>query len=305
MRRKGLTWVAAILTLLFLLSGCGAEPVASPGLSLYTESGKDPGSWVRIPKATFPYGQHSEPTTIENDFEMMVTEVTNAQYVAYLEQALKGGSIKLVDGKIVGPYGGDTFKGGKHEERIDPGDYLHIALEDPASRITFDGTAFKIKTGYENHPVTMVSWFGAKAYCESTGGRLPTEPEWEYAARGTDGRPYPNGEKLGHEYANYYHSDDPFEGADGWSDTTPVGFYNGKKYGDFQTADSKSPFGLYDMAGNAGEWTGSIYDEQHYRYIRGGSKAQYEIDARVWYRNSATPTYVSPNVGFRCVRDVK
>ncbi len=64
-------------------------------------------------------------------------------------------------------------------------------------RFTFDGTTFTVKPGYENHPMTNVTWFGAWGYCEYYGCRLPTEMEWEKAARGTDDdRPFPWGDEI-------------------------------------------------------------------------------------------------------------
>jgi formylglycine-generating enzyme required for sulfatase activity len=86
------------------------------------------------------------------------------------------------------------------------------------------------------------------------------------------------------------------------SRTSPVGFYNGKEYAGYQTLDSISPYGLYDMAGNVWQWTGDVYEGMHYRFMRGGSKDTYEMDLRLWVRNNATPTYFSPGVGFRCAR---
>jgi formylglycine-generating enzyme required for sulfatase activity len=157
----------------------------------------------------------------------------------------------------------------------------------------------------------MVTWFGAKAYCEFYGWRLPTEVEWEKAARGTelvDGRglPFPWGTEIKGNNANYYSSFDLFEKMSGkLGNTTPVGFYNGKTYQGYQTLDSPSPYGLYDMAGNVWQWMGDIYPDQHYRYMRGGSFYSYEVDLRVWKRNSAHPAYYSPQVGFRCARAVQ
>jgi formylglycine-generating enzyme required for sulfatase activity len=169
--------------------------------------------------------------------------------------------------------------------------------------VQVDGRFFP-RPGYENHPVVMVSWFGAKAYCEYYDWRLPTEEEWERAARGADNRPYPWGNKISPQNANYYSSHDLFEKViGGLGDTTPVGLYNGKTYQDFETVDSSSPFGLYDMAGNVWQWMGNVYPDQHYRYLRGGSKADYSYNLRVWMRNSAGPDYTSVNVGFRCVRE--
>ena len=57
-----------------------------------------------------------------------------------------------------------------------------------------------------------------------------------------------------------------------------------------------------DLCGNVWQWTANVYEGQHYRYMRGGSKADYGFDLRVWTRNNARPDYYSPNVGFRCVR---
>jgi formylglycine-generating enzyme required for sulfatase activity len=177
-------------------------------------------------------------------------------------------------------------------------------MDDPGMRIELDGPTYVPISGYENHPVTLVTWFGARAYCQYYGGRLPSEVEWEKAARGTDVRPFPWGHEIQKNNANFYSSHDIFEktfgGAGG---TTPVGFYNGQFYDGYQTLDSPSPYGLYDMAGNVWQWTGDVYTGQHYRYMRGGSKENYGYNLRVWTRNSAGPTYFSPNVGFRCVRD--
>jgi len=297
MIRKGL-----ILMLVFFLVGCGVTQ-QEIGPPLVVDTGIDPDSWVLVPAGEFLEGQFNHDGWIENDFEIMVTDVTNQQYAQYLNEALTGGSIKIVDEQLVGYYPGDEFHGYRHEEKIEAGDWLHIPLDDPSLRLNFDGVEFTVKSGYENHPMTVVTWFGAKAYCEFYGWRLPSELEWEKAARGEDGRPYPLGEDIVRNQANFYSSRDPFEKFNGkQGDTTPVGFYNGNSYDGYVTLDAASPYGLYDMAGNVEQWTGDVYELQHYRYLRGGSKASYGYDLRVWSRNNATPTYFSPNVGFRCAR---
>ena len=246
--------------------------------------------------------------TIAAPYEMMVTDVTNAQYARYLNAALAGGAVKIDGDSVVGYYPGDEFHGHKHEVEIKAGDWLHVPLTDPSLRLTFDGTTFGVKPGYENHPMTVVTWFGAVAYCEFSGGRLPSEAEWERAARGDDERPFPWGDEIALNNANFYASRDPFEATAGkrlaskQGDTTPAGFYNGKAYDGYQTLDSASPYGLYDMAGNVWQWASDITEGIHDRPLKGGSKGVYGYNLRIWTRNAARPDYVSPSVGFRCAR---
>ena len=272
-------------------------------LCLPFDTGVDPNAWAQIPAGEFLSGQH-EAVETTGAYEIMLTDVTTAQYAAFLNQALAEGFVKVDGDQILGFYPGDEFRGVKHEERIDAGDWVFIPLNDPSQRIQFEGGTFTVQPGYENHPMTMVSWFGAWGYCGFNDWRLPTELEWEKAGRGTDGRPFPWGDDILRENANFYASRDPFEdmGTFG-SRTTPVGFYNGSTYAGYITLDSASPYGLYDMAGNVWQWTGNVYEGMHYRFMRGGSKDTYEMDLRLWVRNNATPTYYSPGVGFRCARD--
>jgi formylglycine-generating enzyme required for sulfatase activity len=272
------------------------------------DTGIDPNTWAQVPAGEFYFGQHEDVETTDA-YEIMITDVTTAQYADFLNAALADGTVKVDGEQIVGYYPGDEFRGVKHEEEIKAGDWVFIPLNDPSQRISFDGTSFTVQSGYENHPMTMVSWFGAWGYCGYYDYRLPTEMEWEKAGRGPSTgsgstRPFPWGEEIQRENANFYSSRDPFEDMSSFgSRTSPVGFYNGKKYGDYQTLDSASPYGLYDMSGNVWQWTGNIYEGMHYRFMRGGSKDTYDMDLRLWVRNNATPTYYSPGVGFRCVRD--
>jgi formylglycine-generating enzyme required for sulfatase activity len=297
MKRLALLLLAASL----LLAACA--PVAVAATVPTYDTGIDPEAWATIPAGEFLWGQFSRPETIAYDYEMMVTDVTTAQYAAWLNTALAAGTISRTDAAILGPYPGDPFNEGRHEERIDAGDYLLMPLDEEALRLTFQDGTFAARPDFAAHPMTMVTWFGARAYCDDHGWRLPTEMEWEKAARGVDGRPLPWGTGVARNQANFYASRDPFEDmASTGSRTTPVGFYNGQSYNGYQTLDAPSPYGLYDMAGNVWQWTADIYPEQHYRYLRGGSKDSYEHDLRVWSRNNATPTYFSPGAGFRCVR---
>jgi formylglycine-generating enzyme required for sulfatase activity len=269
------------------------------------DTGVDPIAWATVPAGQFLHGQFNDPATIDYEYQMMVTDVTMSQYVDFLNTALADGTLKVDGNQIVGFYPGDKFHAAKHEVEITAKDYIFIPLNDPASRFTFDGSTFSVVAGYENHPMTNVAWFGAWGYCGYYGFSLPTELEWEKAARGSaDDRPFPWGDEIARNNANFYASRDPFEDMSSFgSRTTPVGFYNGNTYDGYVTLDSASPYGLYDMAGNVWQWTSDVYEGQHYRYMRGGSKDTYDMDLRVWVRNNATPTYYSPGVGFRCLRN--
>ena len=290
----------AVLLAMTLLAACAPVDLNAPMPAF--DTGVDPNAWAQVPAGEFEFGQHEEIQSTEA-YEIMVTDVTVAQYADFLNAALADGSVKVDGDQVVGYYPGDVFRGVKHEEEIKAGDWLFLPLNDPSQRIQFDGTRFTVQAGYENHPMTMVTWFGAWGYCKYNGGRLPTEVEWEKAARGTDGRPYPWGDDIQRNNANFYSSRDPFEDMQTFgSRTSPVGFYNGRTYDGYVTLDSVSPYGLYDMAGNVWQWTGDVYEGMHYRFLRGGSKDTYDMDLRVWVRNNATPTYFSPGVGFRCAR---
>lgn len=294
---------ALLLLSVVLITACGPTPGGAISRTERIETGVDTDRWVTVPAGEFYSGQHDYMVSIGESYEIMVTHVTNAQFADYLGEALEAGWVELVDKQVVGYYPGDEYHGAEHEERIPAGDWLHVPLEDPGLRLQRTESGFLPLEGYENHPVVNITWFGAKAYCEFYGWHLPTELEWEKAARGDDTRPYPWGWEIEKNNANFYSSHDIFEKTFGkLGDTTPVGFYNGGTYAGYETIDSPSAYGLYDMAGNVWQWTGDVYEDQHYRYMRGGSKMDYAYYLRVWMRNSAAPYYHSPSVGFRCAR---
>ncbi len=270
------------------------------------DTGVDPDTWAVVPAGSFYYNMHAYETDIDYDYEIMITDVTNQQYANYLNEALAKEIIHIEDGNIMGYYPGDPFDGYLHEWEIPEGQYLHMPYAEAGSHIKFENDTFVVGKGFENHPVVMVTWFGAKAYADFYGYRLPKEIEWAKAARGTDKRAYPWGDHINANITNYGSSKNAIQRLLGGNiaRTTPVGYYNGSTYEDFETQDNRSPYGLYDMGGNVWQWVGDDYPDVHYRYMRGGSFTNYEYNLFVWARNSAGPDFYNINIGFRCARDI-
>jgi len=219
----------------------------------------------------------------------MKYEVTNQQYVDYLAEALNAGDITVTSSTVEGYYEGDQNYGA--------GTYEFLDLGDSDCRIDWNGSSFTIISGYEDHPVVEVTWFGSWAFAEHYGFSLPTEHEWEKASRGNTGYDYPWGNSIDGSRANYYNSGDPWDNG-----TTPVGIYNGQTIQGFSTTDSPSPYGVYDLAGNVWEWTDSWWsDTSSNRVVRGGSWNSGTGNLRSWGRSYYGPDGSNSNVGFRCV----
>ena len=208
------------------------------------------------------------------------TEVTNAMFARFLQES------------------GNQSEGGA----------LWLTEDDPDSRLSQTDGQWQIESGYENHPVVEVTWFGANAYCQWAGRELPTEAQWEKAARGTDGRLYPWGSSFGPELANADNTGDNCDGGacDSFTGSSPVGsFPNGA-----------SPFGALDMAGNVWELTADYYDANYFnssptqnpqgaqegdnRVLKGGSFSSPERVLRGARRGEADPSGSNFNIGFRC-----
>ena len=244
---------------------------------------------VLIPAGDFQMGSNGGSgrerpvhTVYVDAFYMDTYEVTNAAYAAFLNTK------------------------GKHGD----GGRVWFDLNDSDARIDLVGGVYRAEVGYEDHPVVDVSWYGAMAYSKWAGKRLPTEAEWEKAARGgLVGKVYPWGDTIDATQANY-----------NWNvgSTTPVGQYPPNGYG------------LYDMAGNVWEWCLDEYQSGFYsnsprqnpvaggqpvnilldnytgvntsRVLRGGSWYVIPHYVRVAVRNSTNPAYTYDWLGFRCAR---
>ena len=272
-----------------LLFGCGASMADQkwPGFAL-------------IPGGSFEMGDHHgfvDPKhggdetplhTVRLDaFYMAIDLVTNRDFCDFLNSALARQAIQLRDGGVFLRSGSELL--------------CETREMSPHSRIGWSGGKFSVLDGKEAHPIVCIRWPGAATYCNwlssqkklpscynlstwecdfnKSGFRLPTEAEWEYAARGGLKDPYRNfpwGDEPDSAKANWPESTNPFRaGPEPW--TTPVGFFNGnlQRKADFhwagdqetyQTADGTNGYGLHDMSGNVWQFINDWYGRNYYEY---------------------------------------
>jgi formylglycine-generating enzyme required for sulfatase activity len=240
---------------------------------------------VLVPAGEFPMGSSAADPRAGNDeqpqhivyldaFWIDRTEVTNTHYARFLNSL------------------------GDHRGTCDGHDCAETRLEEEDSPILHQQGRYVVETGFEDHPATEVSWYGARTYCAWAGARLPTEAEWEKAARGVDGRAYP--------WGNAPPDCDKAQYGDCGGKTAPVG----------ARPVGASPYGARDMAGNVWEWVADWYDPAYYalspaqnprgpagglrKVFRGGSWGYPPTFMRAADRARNRPTYAGFNVGFRC-----
>jgi len=297
-------------------------PLAEASEMVFIPEGKFiMGSGERGGRPGIDYGvdEISQRKVFVKDFYIDRFEVTNAEYKEYLLYLIKN-KVRLPFYEDIGipipeewVYSSDTVNSMQYA--------VSSKLPTPYSLLP------TYKEGTENHPVSDVDWYMASGYCQWKGKRLPTEEEWEKAARGKDGRVYPwgNGENKGYANTKKSVSDSvsvskkaillPDTGTH--TDTKyPVGYFEG----------DVSPYGVNDMGGNVAEWTSSLYRpypdspviereafKREFYVVRGGS---YLINAHESARASAR-YYMLPTrmpraadawhgdgmVGFRCAKD--
>jgi len=198
-----------------------------------------------------------------------------------------------------------------YQECVQQGACSNLRFNNSFTRDDYYGNSL-----YDNYPVVFVSWSDASTYCAWAGGRLPSEAEWEKAARGEDGRLFPwgnnppTGDQVNYCDINCLENMRDPSRDDGFGDTAPVGSY----------PNGSSPYGTLDMAGNVSEWTQDWFQASYYSYspsenpqgpgsgtqraIRGGSISDRVEGIRTVVRRSDVPNTRLANLGFRCVVDI-
>ena len=185
-------------------------------------------------------------------------------------------------------------------------------MSEGGSSIEGGGNQFRPKPGMDSHPVGQVTWYGASAYCRWAGARLPTEAEWEYAARGRQGRTFPWGDTFDGSRLNYCdvnRAGQPRDGSvnDGHAKSAPVGSF----------PRGASWVGALDMAGNVWEWVAdwrALYPDSPQvnptgpasgdkKALRGGSWSNLPHGVRGTIRPAKKPGVSFDVWGFRCARD--
>ena len=219
--------------------------------------------------------------------EMSKYETTNAQYCQFLNAAIASGDITVSGSTVYGANGSNSgvdFVGQLYYDLAGAGSTQDGATNGGAARINYSGGSFSVDSGFENHPVSHVSWYGSTAFCNYYGYRLPTEWEWQAVADYDGSYTYGCGTTINNSIANYSGSTHP-------NGTTIVGAFGA--YG----------YGMCDMAGNVLEWTSSSYIYSNsFRVIRDGSWGDLAYFCSFAYWSISQPDYTNFGIGFRVCR---
>ena len=252
--------------------------------------------FVHIPAGSFQmgsntgYGDERPIHTVNlNAFRISKAEITNQHYATFLNEALYAGRITATHTSVTavsGPFSGKVCL-----------DLLGDYDADNACGIIFDGTEFSVLDGWEEYPVVYVTWFGASLFASYYGFRLPTEAEWEYAARCG----------MQAEYGT----------EDGTINIDNANFGKNRGYPTIAGEYFENGFGLFDMAGNVWEWCQDWYDYGYYKnspennptgpetgtlkILRGGSWYCSIHECRSSFRYKEEPEFRRSDTGFRVV----
>ena len=257
-----------------------------------------PEGMVRVPAGEFIMGTNESQTPVDqrpahklylDTFFIDKHEVTNAQFEEFI---------------LAGGYKKKKYWIEAGWEFIQKNRFFYIYPTRETYRIDAP-LAFgdNVVSTAPDHPVIGVSWYEANAYAKWAGKRLPTEAEWEKAARGTKKkRNYPWGNKMDFEKLHYFPHQQKLK---------PVGSF----------PKGKSPYGVLDMAGSVWEWCADWYAENYYsqsppknpkgpdsgqhRVLRGGGWASIRLQLQCAHRYAEKPTHRAYTVGFRCAKDVE
>lgn len=240
-----------------------AAPLVLPAEAALGDTLTRPGDGMTLRYVPSQHGPASGP----GNFWLDEAEVNNAQFATFLNAT---GS---------GPAGAENW----------------LNLAEDGALLALEGTRYRPRPGYEDHPVVQVSWYGAAAYCAWAGGQLPTTAQWQWAARGASEGPFPWGDTVDGSQLNFCDANCPILPGrdagldDGFARTAPVGSYPA----------GASWAGALDMAGNVWEWVADGGEPG--RGMQGGSWASPLRQSTITSLETRPPEQQYPFVGFRCL----